>query len=298
MKNYNSKDVSAAICIRNSVEILEDTIKSLRMNNVKEIVVIDGNSTDGTFELAKRLADKVVRDSGLGLASARNMAIPNTTGKCILFIGPGNIIEEDFVEKLLDKMNETGWSLTGCLTRVRNRQTYWDYGMDYLWKTRITPGEKDIRYEAVGSPYIIPHEIQKKYPYDPRVQYKDDVVLLETLSKNGLRFGRSDTVCREMENITFKEIKIRYRMYGLSDHQYYKQFSKDWSISRKIKSLIHPIKVDFIKPLFKMRRIKDVVIIPFLLIIITIRTTRYWYLTIKEIIDRTNQSHPPHIARK
>ena len=64
-------DVSAVVCTRNSISGIERCLTSLRRAGVCRIIVVDADSTDGTREIAERLADTVVADLGTGLGNAR-----------------------------------------------------------------------------------------------------------------------------------------------------------------------------------------------------------------------------------
>ena len=63
----NSSDVSAVICSWNAAESIAPCIQSLRNNGVKEIILVDASSTDGTRELAEPLVDQMLTDPRQGL---------------------------------------------------------------------------------------------------------------------------------------------------------------------------------------------------------------------------------------
>lgn len=71
-KRYVTKgeaSVSVVMCNLNEIETIQWSLKSLKNQTVKpkEIIVVDGGSTDGSLEIAEALADKVLKEvKGIG----------------------------------------------------------------------------------------------------------------------------------------------------------------------------------------------------------------------------------------
>ncbi|MCX6393513.1 MAG: glycosyltransferase, partial [Solirubrobacterales bacterium] len=72
-------DVAAVVCTMNSISGIEKCLVSLREAGVGELVVVDAASTDGTLEVADRMADQVLADPGTGLGRARNLGVAATS---------------------------------------------------------------------------------------------------------------------------------------------------------------------------------------------------------------------------
>ena len=54
MKNY-AQDVSAVVCSWNCAESIERCLKSLRDNNIGELILVDANSDDGTRDIREEI---------------------------------------------------------------------------------------------------------------------------------------------------------------------------------------------------------------------------------------------------
>ena len=76
MAELTSADVSAVVCTLNSISGIEPCLVSLRSSGVEEIIVVDAGSTDGTREVAGRLADRLLDDPGKGLGQERHCFLP------------------------------------------------------------------------------------------------------------------------------------------------------------------------------------------------------------------------------
>lgn len=87
-----TRSVTAVIAVRNAAPTLAAAIESVMSQevppswNLHEAIVIDGGSSDGSDRIAEGFPQvRLVRQSGHGLASARNEAIRAATGDVIAF---------------------------------------------------------------------------------------------------------------------------------------------------------------------------------------------------------------------
>lgn len=105
VKNYK---VSVVLLTKNSVETVKKTLDSIMSQTRKpdEIIVVDGNSKDGTIEIVKQYPIKLVTESGLGFGHARNLGVKNAEGDIILFIDSDCYADEKWIEKILPHFSE------------------------------------------------------------------------------------------------------------------------------------------------------------------------------------------------
>lgn len=100
--------LSTAIIVLTLDEI--DGVKAI-MPRVKkewaeEIVFVDGGSTDGTIEEAKRLGFPVIHQTNRGEGNACRIGVNETKSDYILFLSPdGNDVPED-IPKVIQKIKE------------------------------------------------------------------------------------------------------------------------------------------------------------------------------------------------
>lgn len=99
--NY-SKSVSIIIPVKNECGGIASVIQRVR-KYAEEIIVVDGNSTDGTGEIVKKLGVPLLLDHGLGKGDGMKVGIKAAKGDIILFFdGDGSHDEQD-----IPKMIET-----------------------------------------------------------------------------------------------------------------------------------------------------------------------------------------------
>lgn len=98
--------ISVIIPSKNGLHNLQDCLPSVIKATTKasfetEIIVVDDNSRDGTIETLPPLFSKVkfVKNPKIGVCSARNFAVKNSSGNWLLFIDNDVFLEEDFFIK-------------------------------------------------------------------------------------------------------------------------------------------------------------------------------------------------------
>ena len=98
--------VSLIIPTLNEIEGMRQIMPRIKREWVDEIIVIDGNSTDGTFEYAQEHGYIALRQKSRGSIKAYPEALEVATGDVILTFSPdGNSVPERIPE-LLDKIRE------------------------------------------------------------------------------------------------------------------------------------------------------------------------------------------------
>ena len=55
-------DLSVIVCTYNSAPMIKDCLASVKTNNVREVILIDGGSTDDTRKIAGSFVDKILDD--------------------------------------------------------------------------------------------------------------------------------------------------------------------------------------------------------------------------------------------
>lgn len=118
------KKVSIIISVyndRNGIAINIDNIRELSGFNV-QWVVVDGGSTDGTFELLSEnssIIDILISESDEGIYDAWNKGLECVDGDWILFLGAGDKIFPDWIKKLQCERNDVGFIYGDMIIRMQ-----------------------------------------------------------------------------------------------------------------------------------------------------------------------------------
>ncbi len=114
LKNDKPK-VSLGIPVFNESKYIAETINSLLSQTYEniEIIAIDNNSDDNSFNLLESLSKKDKRlkifknTKNIGMSKNFNLVFERSTGKYFAWIGAHDIYKNDFVEKLIHKLENT-----------------------------------------------------------------------------------------------------------------------------------------------------------------------------------------------
>lgn len=100
MKNQK---VSIIIPTFNEEQNISTCLESLLNQSYKdfEIIVVDDGSTDQTKEIVKTLSAKLITQSHLGPAKARNLGAKESKGDILVFMDADMIFEKDFIGDLV-----------------------------------------------------------------------------------------------------------------------------------------------------------------------------------------------------
>ena len=80
------KKISVIIPTKNEEESISLMVRELPMEIIKEVIVVDGHSTDRTVEVARELGVKVIPQQGDGYGNAINTALKEARGEYVTFM--------------------------------------------------------------------------------------------------------------------------------------------------------------------------------------------------------------------
>ncbi|MGQ3904392.1 glycosyltransferase family 2 protein [Mixta calida] len=129
MMNNNDCQVSIIMPAYNSLKTIEESINSVKKQTYTqwELLITDDCSTDGTYELLKKLAQNDPRikifqnneNSGAGVS--RNNSIKNASGRFIAFLDSDDLWEPNKLQEQIKFMLTNGYELTYTGYRKFNR---------------------------------------------------------------------------------------------------------------------------------------------------------------------------------
>lgn len=90
----------------NEIDGMKNIMPKINKNWIDRVLIVDGGSTDGTIEEAKKQGFEVISQVGKGHGAAFLTAINATTSDYILLWSPDGNHEIDEIPKLIDKIKE------------------------------------------------------------------------------------------------------------------------------------------------------------------------------------------------
>ena len=103
--------ISIVIPLYNKASTIQNTISSVlsQTNQDFELIIVDGNSTDGSFEIASKINDPRIilfKQQGKGISPARNQGISRASGDIIAFLDADDTWETNFLETILQLVQQ------------------------------------------------------------------------------------------------------------------------------------------------------------------------------------------------
>jgi len=267
----NNSEVSIYVPVYNGQNTIESCINSILSQTVKpnKILIINDNSKDGTGEILKKYSDKIEiinNEKNLGLSYIRNLAINYLKSKFIASIDADVELTNNWLEKLIDKVNQENITLIGGKMYekfLNNPYNFWrSIRLKQNW------GEKDI----LNPEFVFGcNSLLNTENLNTRAMYRNDHEYYKTngediefskkiLTENKNLYYCSSALCYHLQNDNHKTLSNRYWRYihygdGLKKRNLYKtlknifrQFKKTlkWSIEDLIKFRFKLIKVNFL----------------------------------------------------
>ena len=217
-------DVSVIIPVYNTELYIEETIKSLADQEMKnyEIIVVDDGSTDKSIDIAesvlkaKEVPYRIIRQENKGLACARNTGIKAASGSYVCFVDSDDIIAKSHVSTMYSLAEKNNLDIVCCrfeVTTIENR-----YGIiEENGESRIINADEFAEMLINRNPTI----------HICCVLLKREFLLSNNLHFNEkLRYGEDANFFLELANT--------YGSVGMTNNSSYKYMNRPGSIMKTI----------------------------------------------------------------
>ena len=111
--------VSVVLLTKNSAATVQRSLDSIFQQTRKpdEVIVVDGNSADGTLDIVRRYPVRLVSEPGLGFGHARNLGIREAKGDIVFFIDSDCYADPRWIENALSHFDDP--QIAGVTGRTR-----------------------------------------------------------------------------------------------------------------------------------------------------------------------------------
>ncbi|AEX85629.1 glycosyl transferase [Marinitoga piezophila KA3] len=148
-----NKELDVIIPTYNSQKTIIRTLKSLDYTVIKNIIIIDDNSSDNTYEIIKsffknikwKMVKKEKINAKKGVASSRNIGMNLASAKYVHFLDSDDWLENNMQKIMLKKIKETKSDIVFCgFKRISEKgKILWNYEESYSYFEGIKNG-KDV----------------------------------------------------------------------------------------------------------------------------------------------------------
>ena len=244
-------DISVILAVKNESKYINEALESIicQENVSFEILVVDDNSEDNTFELINFFSKcnqnvRVFRSPGRGKVAAFNYGVRESAGKYVCLFAGDDLMPKNSLRARLQSLKD-GESHGPCLGLSKIKTLSKNKKLDGV----IVPKQKGKGNPSGQSPLMNRYAIEELFPIPDNLPNEDTWLEIAICHTSLCKIVHSDIICClwrihtgnsynfSLNNSDFKErICLRREAYQL----FYKRFSQKLSIKEKknIKSLI------------------------------------------------------------
>lgn len=179
------EELSVVVPVRDAEAIVDDCLASIVASGPREIIVVDGISTDATVERARSYGARILSDGGRGLPAARTLGAASATGRWVALVDADVVLHAGALAALLDEFVEGGYTgLQAGLSSVGGPR-YWGRALAHHHRS----GRSRHWFGVVAT--IFEREALLRIGFDGRFESGEDIELRWRLEQGGGRVGVS-----------------------------------------------------------------------------------------------------------
>ncbi|MFC1904360.1 glycosyltransferase family 2 protein [Chloroflexota bacterium] len=188
----NNLPISVIVITKNSEKTLEECLSAVQRSNPAEIIVVDGNSSDRTLEIASGYTERTYSDAGGGKSFARQLGAEQARQEYIAYVDSDVVLSEGALATMLAEFLDSDYvSISARPLFDVKSSSYWGWGQRQYAKIANPPSRED----RIGmAACLFRRETILKYGFELGYGgYLDDIDLEYRLKRDGHKFGRSST---------------------------------------------------------------------------------------------------------
>lgn len=117
--------ISVVVPVRNAEGILDACLDSVVRQGPAEVIIVDGLSTDGTLDIARRYTDRILSDEGRGLPAARSIGAQAATTPLVALVDADVILPDGSLAALLEEFERGGYTALQAGLHSEAGPGYW-----------------------------------------------------------------------------------------------------------------------------------------------------------------------------
>jgi glycosyltransferase involved in cell wall biosynthesis len=214
------KKISVVVCVKNEEKKIRQCLLSIKKNKiVKEIILVDGNSSDKTVFYSKRFTTKIISSKKKNLTADRQLGIDNCKSDIIAMIDADHILKKNDLLNLYKDLINMNFDMVQSQLQIKNKNFFNSLEQDAWDIVHNFPGERSM----IGvAPCIYKKKIFNKIKFDDKITKTiDDTDFIYRLSNlKKFKYGIGQTKITQDHNSSFIDYVKKFLWYGRGDAEF------------------------------------------------------------------------------
>ena len=178
-------ELSVVVPVRNAEDLVDDCLAAIARARPREIIVVDGLSSDRTVERARRHPVTILSDDGAGLPVARLLGARAARTPYIALIDADVVLHDGALEQLAREFVDGGYTGLQAGLQSVSGEGYWGRALAHHHRS----GRSRDWFGVVAT--IFERETLLRHGFDERFSSGEDIDLRWRLQKTGAKLGVS-----------------------------------------------------------------------------------------------------------
>jgi glycosyltransferase involved in cell wall biosynthesis len=188
---HTVNDISVVVPVRNAEAMLEECLASIQAQVPREIIVVDGNSTDGSLEIARRYGARILSDGGRGLPAARMLGARAASARFVALVDADVLLGPGSLARLRDELVSGGFDAIQAGLESVSGPGYWGRALAHHHRSGRS------KHWFGLSATVVERETLLSFGFDPNFSSGEDIELRWRLRNAGAKASVSETTVVE-----------------------------------------------------------------------------------------------------
>ena len=211
---------TVVVCVKNEENRIEKCLQQICKDPPDELLVVDGNSSDRTREIAEGYATRVICSHSGSLSRDRQLGIEESKNDLICMIDADHRVNPGDIESLYQDLIEYRLDIVQSQLKLFKKAGFWDSAEEQMWDLNHNiPGVKNM----IGvAPAIFKKKVFSYVKFDDHITATiDDTDFMYRLSKfPEIRIGIGRTVILQDHYSNFYSYVNKFKWYGKGDGEF------------------------------------------------------------------------------
>jgi glycosyltransferase involved in cell wall biosynthesis len=178
-------DLSVIIPVRNGELFIDDCLASIVRSQPREIIVVDGNSTDRTLEIAQRYPVQILANGDRGVAAARMLGVRAATSDAVALIDVDIVLPDGALARLFEEFRAGGYTALQAGLHSEAGPGYWGQALVFHHNNGRSKHWPGLMATVFRRDALLAHELDASFASG------EDIELRWRLRRAGAKLGVS-----------------------------------------------------------------------------------------------------------